>query len=147
MATCGNHWLHAQVEDETWTVLAIGPDASDRVDMVTGTARFFPTIWSSLCLRLKGRYIRNGEKNRSFLGFKKILKDQFLLLQAPWSSTPTPRDTRPRSSGRGWRRPKRSWPSWRPQWLTVFWSINANYRYDVDMSLKKRHVGCSTSRL
>lgn len=26
-----------QVEDETWTVLAIGPDASKKIDMVTGT--------------------------------------------------------------------------------------------------------------
>ena len=26
-----------EVEDETWTVLAIGPDASKKIDMVTGT--------------------------------------------------------------------------------------------------------------
>lgn len=28
----------SKVEDETFTVLAIGPDASNRVDMVTGGA-------------------------------------------------------------------------------------------------------------
>lgn len=30
-----------EVEDETFTVLAIGPDASNRVDMVTGTLKLY----------------------------------------------------------------------------------------------------------
>jgi hypothetical protein len=47
----------SKVEDETFTVLAIGPDASNRVDMVTGgAARSEP-------LRGQGKSSADGSKD------------------------------------------------------------------------------------